>query len=100
MGGKVDLVVCADCVNEPMYGNAWLGLVDCLEAFCGPQTIAYVAVQRRKGDGLEDFLDRLGRQLLVESYFSRSTGGSEVLVYCVRRPSRSEGFVKMLNREV
>lgn len=97
--GSIDFVLCADCVNEPMYGLTWESLLECIEALIGPQTVAYIALQRRKGDGIDEFVDLLGRKLLVDKVASRMVNGSQLLVYCARLPSRQEGFVKMMDRQ-
>lgn len=95
--GEVDLVLCSDCVNEPLLGRTWVALADCMVTMCGLRTVILFSVQRRLEDGVDSFLAYLGKHLMVEKMSSRRVGGSEVLVFCARRPRQSEEFYMMLN---
>mmetsp|Transcript_89732 Transcript_89732/g.172742 ORF Transcript_89732/g.172742 Transcript_89732/m.172742 type:complete len:347 (+) Transcript_89732:51-1091(+) len=92
MNGHVDLVLCSDCVYEPLYGRCWEKLVECIEVLCGAGAAALVSVQRRKHDGFEDFLCCLSKQLVVDKVAAECTNGAEILVYTARRHSRTESF--------
>lgn len=51
-----------DCIYEPLYGrDSWEALADVLAvvAETSPSTILVTSVERRRGDGLESFLERL-----------------------------------------
>merc|ERR1719296_250227 len=98
--GNVDIIVCSDCVSEQLLGESWEALADCIEALLqGPEAAAYVSLHRRKGDaGVDNFLECLDKKgLLLENLFSKIVLGADLMVYCLRKPSRSEGFVRMLD---
>ena len=57
-----DICLNCDCVYEQLYGRAsWEALADVLAevARLSPQTLLVTCVERRNGDGLEAFLERL-----------------------------------------
>ena len=59
---QFDICINCDCIYEPLYGrDAWEALADVLQimAEVSPSTLLVTAVERRNGDGLEDFLQRL-----------------------------------------
>merc|ERR1712060_428136 len=64
--GGFDLVLCSDCVNEPIYGDSWEDLAESIDTLCGPCTTVLVSVQRRKDDGIGKFLACLARMLIVQ----------------------------------
>eukprot|EP00747_Dinoflagellata_sp_TGD_P063919 gnl/TRDRNA2_/TRDRNA2_153660_c0_seq1.p1 gnl/TRDRNA2_/TRDRNA2_153660_c0~~gnl/TRDRNA2_/TRDRNA2_153660_c0_seq1.p1 ORF type:complete len:212 (-),score=44.88 gnl/TRDRNA2_/TRDRNA2_153660_c0_seq1:44-619(-) len=74
-GSPFELVLCCDCVYEPLYGESWRSLVETVEALCrGPETTALVSLQRRGSegiDGVDRFLERLGQNLEVEKLCTR-----------------------------
>lgn len=93
--GEFDLVLCSDCVNEPMYGESWEQLVESLVVLCSPHTTVLLTVQRRLHDGVDDFLARLRSQLLVRKLDVRTgtdLAGATVDVFLARRATRGEGF--------
>lgn len=98
--GDVDLLLCSDCVCEALYGRSWEALVECLEVLCSPRTAALVSVQRRREDGFEAFLARLGQNLHVARISATLWAGKEVLLFEVRRRSRSETFHADLNENM
>lgn len=72
-----DICLNCDCVYEPLYGrDAWEALADALAQVArrSPSTILVTSVERRNGDGLENFLDRLG-----------ATGTVQLPIECVLR---------------
>lgn len=90
-GGAFDLVLCCDCVFEPLYGESWKALVDCLEVLCsGPGTTALISVTQRNHSGIDRFLARAAEQLQVECLCSvpseAAVGAPAVDVYAMRRP--------------
>jgi hypothetical protein len=57
-----DICLNCDCIYEPLYGrDAWEALSDVLSVIAteSPSTILVTSVERRNGDGLEHFLERL-----------------------------------------
>jgi hypothetical protein len=57
-----DICLNCDCIYEPLYGrDAWEALSDVLSVVAkeSPSTILVTSVERRNGDGLENFLERL-----------------------------------------
>lgn len=96
--GEFSLVLCSDCVNEPLYGRKALqGLVETIDILCKPGTIAIVSVQRRIGDGVSVFMEDMTARFFVDEYSSRNVGGSEICVYIVRRRTPPEEFHEGLN---
>lgn len=90
-GGVFDLVLCCDCVFEPLYGESWKALVDCLNVLCsGPATTALISVTQRNHSGIDRFLARAAEQLQVELLCSvpseAAVGAPAVDVYAMRRP--------------
>lgn len=57
-----DICLNCDCVYEPLYGRkAWESLVDVLSeiALISPTTLLVTALERRNGDNVEGFLEKL-----------------------------------------
>lgn len=98
-GGPVDLILCSDCVNEPLYGKSWEELVDSINTLCGPRTIVLASVMRRLDDGVDRFVSSLERTMIVQEVVARALEGKEVLVYRARRRTPSETFGTMLNEK-
>lgn len=92
--GDFDLVICADCVYQPLYGKSWLQLGASFEALCGPDTKILFTLQRRPHDGVDEFLDYLVQdlRLLVQKLVHSKHVANGVEIYTLRRPSRSETF--------
>mmetsp|Transcript_68640 Transcript_68640/g.130732 ORF Transcript_68640/g.130732 Transcript_68640/m.130732 type:complete len:351 (-) Transcript_68640:42-1094(-) len=93
--GQFDLVICSDCVYQPLYGKkAWLQLADTLEVLTGPDTKTLFTLQRRPHDGVEAFLSYVieDLHLLVSQIPAKKHIASGVEIYTIRRPSRSETF--------
>eukprot|EP00419_Tripos_fusus_P067468 CAMPEP_0172925324 /NCGR_PEP_ID=MMETSP1075-20121228/213500_1 /TAXON_ID=2916 /ORGANISM="Ceratium fusus, Strain PA161109" /LENGTH=231 /DNA_ID=CAMNT_0013786185 /DNA_START=34 /DNA_END=726 /DNA_ORIENTATION=- len=60
--GNYDLVICSDCVYEPLYGKSWRPLAESVTAFCRAGSVALVSVQRRDGE-FEDAVDGVDKFL-------------------------------------
>jgi predicted nicotinamide N-methyase len=60
--GDFDICLSCDCIYEPLYGrDSWEALADVL-GYVGkvsPKTVLVTSVERRRGDGLEQFFERL-----------------------------------------
>lgn len=89
-GGAFDLVLCCDCVFEPLYGESWKALVQCLEVLCaGPETTALISLTQRNHSGIDRFLARAAEQLQLEclcSVPSEPVAGAPLVdVYAMRR---------------
>mmetsp|Transcript_22795 Transcript_22795/g.63375 ORF Transcript_22795/g.63375 Transcript_22795/m.63375 type:complete len:299 (+) Transcript_22795:6971-7867(+) len=56
-----DVVLNCDCVYEPLYGLSWRSLVECQKALLKrhPHTILITSLERRKADGVENYLEGL-----------------------------------------
>lgn len=56
-----DIVLNCDCVYEPLYGLSWKYLVEVTDELLriNPRTIMITSLERRKADGVDDFLDAL-----------------------------------------
>lgn len=60
--GEFDICLNCDCIYEPLYGrDSWEALADLLDALAerSPKTLLVTSVERRNGDGLESFFERL-----------------------------------------
>jgi hypothetical protein len=60
--GNFDICLNCDCIYEPLYGrDAWEALADVLGSLAkkSPNTLLVTSVERRRGDGLENFFERL-----------------------------------------
>jgi hypothetical protein len=65
-GGGWDVILCSDCVYEPLYGQSWRLLSAALRKLCsgrggegtgsGGHVVALCAVERRRADGVPGFL--------------------------------------------
>jgi Lysine methyltransferase len=65
-----DICLNCDCIYEPLYGReSWEALADVLAEVArqSPETVLISSVERRSGDGLEDFIQRLEGTGAVES---------------------------------
>jgi hypothetical protein len=65
-----DICLNCDCIYEPLYGrDAWEALADVLAEVArqSPDTVIVSSVERRSGDGLEEFIHRLESTGAVES---------------------------------
>ena len=53
-----DIVLNCDCVYEPLYGLSWKCLVEATDELLrvNPQTIMITSLERRKADGIDNFL--------------------------------------------
>ena len=58
-GWEWEVILCSDCVYEPLYGDSWRLLSAALQALTTAKTVALVACERRRADGVEDFLAAL-----------------------------------------
>jgi predicted nicotinamide N-methyase len=56
-----DVVLNCDCVYEPLYGDSWKLLVECLDELLkqNSKTIAVTSVERRNADQIDFFLNAL-----------------------------------------
>ena len=56
--GGIDFVLAADCISSDVYSaDSWRQLAKTIAMLCTPgRTRAYVAAERRPGDGLDGFL--------------------------------------------
>ena len=56
-----DIVLNCDCVYEPLYGDSWKLLVECIDELLkqNPKTIAITSVERRNADQIDEFLKAL-----------------------------------------
>mmetsp|Transcript_79234 Transcript_79234/g.164454 ORF Transcript_79234/g.164454 Transcript_79234/m.164454 type:complete len:418 (+) Transcript_79234:102-1355(+) len=97
--GDVELVLCSDCVNAPLFGRCWRDLVDTMDVLCGPRTVVLFSVQRRPGDGLDLFLEEL-RELdfVTQRMVAQTMDEMEICVYSARRPTPSQRFAELLER--
>jgi hypothetical protein len=70
-----DVCLNCDCVYEPLYGReAWESLADVLSevASASPATLLVTALERRNGDNVEGFLERLEVSGKVETPIERA----------------------------
>lgn len=56
-----DLVLNCDCVYEPLYGKSWELLAEVIDECLNvnPKCIIYTSVERRRADGIQDFVARV-----------------------------------------
>jgi predicted nicotinamide N-methyase len=56
-----DVVLNCDCVYEPLYGDSWKLLVECIDELLkrNPKTLVVTSVERRAADGIDTFLETL-----------------------------------------
>jgi hypothetical protein len=59
----IDVALSCDCIFEPLYGDSWEHLLECQVALLRSNPIAFVLtiVERRKFDGIEQYLQALAR---------------------------------------
>lgn len=55
-GRKPDVIIAADCIFSPLFGDTFL-LLRMLDLLAGPHTTALVALERRAGDGGPRFFE-------------------------------------------
>ncbi|CAB1118621.1 unnamed protein product [Ectocarpus sp. CCAP 1310/34] len=53
---RLDFVLCADCVFEPLYGDSWKALAKVMGRLSDAGTTVLCSVERRGVDGVPDFL--------------------------------------------
>ncbi|CAM9342863.1 unnamed protein product, partial [Phaeothamnion confervicola] len=51
-----DVLLCADCIYEPLYGQSWRALLRTICVAAGERTLVLVSVERRTADGVNNFL--------------------------------------------
>lgn len=58
---SIDVVLCCDCIFEPLYGDSWKQLLQCQVSLMRANPRAYVltSVERRNFDGISDYLRAL-----------------------------------------
>lgn len=56
-----DIVLNCDCVFEPLYGKSWELLVEVIDESLrvNPKCINVTSVERRNGDGIDQFVERM-----------------------------------------
>ena len=56
-----DVVLNCDCVYEPLYGDSWKLLVECMDELLrrNPRTLMLTSVERRTADGVDKFIKKL-----------------------------------------
>lgn len=56
-----DVVLNCDCVYEPLYGDSWKLLVECIDELLksNPNTLVVTSVERRTADGIDHFVKAL-----------------------------------------
>jgi hypothetical protein len=61
--GQQDVILCCDCVYEPLYGQSWQPLIEVLRRLCGdnPAADVYISLERRTADGIDKFLAELDK---------------------------------------
>ena len=55
--GTFDLILCCDCVYEPLYGTSYLEMLKCISILGDDQTVILISVERRDKDGIENFIN-------------------------------------------
>mmetsp|Transcript_21709 Transcript_21709/g.33994 ORF Transcript_21709/g.33994 Transcript_21709/m.33994 type:complete len:160 (-) Transcript_21709:72-551(-) len=60
--GPFDIILSADCIFPPVYGDSWIPLAHTIHALLRekPTSVALVSVQRRNGDKMEQFHELIG----------------------------------------
>lgn len=65
------MILCCDCVFEPLYGDSWRLLCDALAVLApDANTRVLVSLERRSQDGVEKFLARLAQDFVVKERWS------------------------------
>lgn len=89
-----DLVLCSDCVYEPLYGDSWQKLAETIGRLCAHKhgTVALISLQRRPGefedasDGVDEFLQALRQDCVVEQVWQgKEPGSSKLEIYSAQR---------------
>mmetsp|Transcript_18453 Transcript_18453/g.69824 ORF Transcript_18453/g.69824 Transcript_18453/m.69824 type:complete len:273 (-) Transcript_18453:325-1143(-) len=79
-----DVVLASDVVYEPLYGDSWKLLSDCLEALLlNTSTVALLTAERRTGDNIDSFLDRLEGAGIAHRVL-RKEAGDKLLLFELR----------------
>jgi len=79
-----DLVLCCDCIYEPLYGDSWIKLVDVLvDLFAlNPSAVCIVSCERRKGDRVEDWVEKVEENGIKVDMEDRGAEGCEEMQWC------------------
>lgn len=93
---EINLLLCSDCVYEPMYGKWAPALMATIEALCGQQTVLILSTKRRLHDGVDKFLALLLKAFVVKRVFTKGVKG-RVDLYVARRRRRGEEFYEMID---
>ena len=93
--GPFDIIICCDCVYEPLYGRSWVALAETLAQLlsrrgdgqaltepCAHPPRAFVSVERRDQDGIPSFLDYL-HTLGMRTTVVQCEGRGAAAVSCV-----------------
>ena len=84
-----NLILSCDCIYEPLYGKSYLLLADTLNQLCdAPSTIALVAVERRKQDGVDHFLSYIAEETELQFTCVHQSHGTEkecIEIYQIRK---------------
>ena len=63
----IDLILCCDCIYEPLYGKSWKPLAATVRALADPHTRVIIVVERRNADGVDSFLQCIQSDFEVAS---------------------------------
>jgi predicted nicotinamide N-methyase len=68
-GQGFDYVLNCDCVYEPLYGNSWKALVECIDELLRikPGTIVISSCERRNQDGVDRFVQAMEQSKHVKA---------------------------------
>ncbi|EQC26402.1 hypothetical protein SDRG_15747 [Saprolegnia diclina VS20] len=94
--GAFDVVLCCDCIYEPLYGQSWRALALSMDVLCAsnPACRVLMSVERRHGDGIDSFLAFLPDATSLAATLHRSVPkttkalcdeGDVLEIYCIQR---------------
>ena len=63
--GTFDIILCCDCIYEPLYGESWKSLAHLMEIIMEEHTVGWLSVERRNYDGVDKFLEYLQKNTKV-----------------------------------
>lgn len=66
-GSHFDVILCCDCVYEPLYGDCWIQLLEAIDVLAGPDSDVLISLERRSethnhwSDGVDPFLEGMAK---------------------------------------
>ncbi|CAM9181825.1 unnamed protein product [Ascophyllum nodosum] len=91
---RPDIILCADCVFEPLYGDSWKALAKVMGHLSDTGTTVLCSVERRGEDGIPQFLSACVAEgfKLQLVFLAAPDAPSPVEIYELSRKGDRDGF--------